>query len=432
MKLKFHRTIISMIMIIVMIAGMTQGMGGKAKAAVPGSYLLTFSTNGISGITNMPANLTIGAGSKFSIPSTIPKKSGCTFLGWSTSPSATKADPTYAPGKGDLTTNGSFTLYPVWKDSDGRIVYPIVITIKTYSGTYVGQIYIPSPRNVSVSELNSYVVNKKNRAVAAGYHRDWYDVNKKWFKSSVYVSKSTTVYYKDAPNRQTYQFIGADGKVITAASGNPYITLQTGDTFNSKIADPSVAYKVFLGWSLKKNPGPIDGLYMSDHVCFFEKDNPNEIINLYACCWDATSYSVKYRMNKTEVTNLYTAIHNLKLDIDKSDTQKIKNILSKAIPFAQKIKDVAALFLAKDIKSRLISLAVGWMLKGGESALSTKSDEYKALAKSDELMKNCKNSMGTYSEVLVTFDVKYTVPAAPNHINPTLDMGTTFMLPVAY
>jgi uncharacterized repeat protein (TIGR02543 family) len=516
MKLKFHRTIISMMMIIVMIAGMTQGMGGRAKAgtpgvykitfngdggtltttlkngvtvgagqlcsipsdkptrknytflgwstspnskvvdpnylpgmgnirlsgnitlyavwAGPGTYVISFRTNGISGISNMPVDFQIGAGCKYSIPSTIPKRYGFEFDGWSTSPTATKGDPAYAPGKGNILATKNLTLYPVWKFSDGGgVAYGIIITVKKKSNnTVVGQFSIPSPRNVSVSELNSFLVNKKNIKIPDGYHRDWFDVNQKYFNTSVYISKSTTVYYNDAPNRQAYQFIGPDGKIITASSGNPIITLQTGDTFKSKVNDPSAPYKVFLGWSLKKNGGPIDGLYMSDHKCFFEKDNPGQIITLYACCWNETSYSVKYIMNKTEVTDTYDAVHKMKNDIDSNDAKKIKNKLAEAIPFIQKVKDLVGLFVAKDIRTRLTLVVVGWVLNDGKAALSKDSDTYKALAKSDTLMKNCKNSMGANSEVLVTFDVKYKVPAEPNHIYPTLDMGTTFMLPTAY
>lgn len=511
MKVKIHRSIISMLMVIVMIAGMTQGMGGRAKAGTPGYYKVTFNGNGgtlttklkngisapsgtlyaiptdkptrtnytflgwstsstaktadpnyapgkgslrltqnltlyavwaggpgtyritydknsFSNVTNMPGSYSIPAGTKYSISTTIPKKNGCTFDGWSTSPTATKGDPNYAPGKGNLVATKNLTLYPVWKNSDGNVVYSIVITIRLKSNNaYIGEIYIPSPRNVTASELNSYVVNKKKKSTSAGYHRDWYDVSKKYFKTSVYVSKSTTVYYDDAPNRQSYKFIGPDGKELTDPSGKTIITLQTGDTFNSKVTDPSKDCKVFLGWGLKQNGGPIDGLYMSDHKCFFEKDNPGEIIYLYACCWDATHYKVKYRMNNSEVIDTYKAIHGLKNDIDKSDTQKIKSILKSDIDFVKKTKDVAALFLGKDIKTRLVLLGVGWLLNGGEAALKKESDEYKALKTADTLMRDLCNSMGANSEALVCFNVVY----KPGDTNPTLEGGKVYMMPIS-
>lgn len=74
-------------------------------------YTVYYSGNG-SGVTNIPANQTKTYGVTLSLDATRPERTGYSFLGWSTSSTATSA--TYLPGA-LYTTNASITLYAVWQ-----------------------------------------------------------------------------------------------------------------------------------------------------------------------------------------------------------------------------------------------------------------------------------------------------------------------------
>ena len=79
------------------------------KQVTVSSYTVTYNANGGSGA---PASQTAISGINLTLSSTVPTKSGYTFLGWSTSNTATTA--TYAKGA-TYTANVSATLYAVWK-----------------------------------------------------------------------------------------------------------------------------------------------------------------------------------------------------------------------------------------------------------------------------------------------------------------------------
>lgn len=73
------------------------------------TYTIKYNANGGSGV---PGNQTKTYGIALTLSSTKPTRTNYTFLGWSTSASATKA--TYTAG-GSYTTNASVTLYAVWQ-----------------------------------------------------------------------------------------------------------------------------------------------------------------------------------------------------------------------------------------------------------------------------------------------------------------------------
>ena len=82
-----------------------------AKIVSTGSktYSVNYNANGGSGA---PVSQTKYHGLKLMIPSIEPTRSGYTFLGWDTSPTATSA--TYQPGEW-YHTNANRTFYAVWK-----------------------------------------------------------------------------------------------------------------------------------------------------------------------------------------------------------------------------------------------------------------------------------------------------------------------------
>lgn len=84
------------------------------------SYTITYNTNGGSG---QPASQTKWHGETLTLQTTVPTKTGHTFLGWSTSSSATSA--AYAAGATVATSalNANTTLYAVWRIISYTITY---------------------------------------------------------------------------------------------------------------------------------------------------------------------------------------------------------------------------------------------------------------------------------------------------------------------
>ena len=82
---------------------------------------ITFNANGGSGAPSAQSFYTCHGTEGWWISSTVPTRSGCTFLGWDTSSSATTA--VYQPGDECLTTGTSTVLYAVWESESGVSVY---------------------------------------------------------------------------------------------------------------------------------------------------------------------------------------------------------------------------------------------------------------------------------------------------------------------
>lgn len=81
------------------------------ESNAPTTYTVSYNANGGSGA---PSSQTKTHGVTLTLSSTKPTRSGYTFLGWSTSSSATSAS--YSAG-GSYTTNASCTMYAVWSCS---------------------------------------------------------------------------------------------------------------------------------------------------------------------------------------------------------------------------------------------------------------------------------------------------------------------------
>ena len=81
------------------------------------TYTISYNANGGSGA---PSNQTKTHDVGLALSSTVPTRDGYTFLGWSTSPTATTAQ--YAAG-GAYTANSAATLYAVWKANQYNVLY---------------------------------------------------------------------------------------------------------------------------------------------------------------------------------------------------------------------------------------------------------------------------------------------------------------------
>lgn len=81
------------------------------------SYVIKYNANGGSGA---PGNQTKWKNQTLTLSSTKPTRTGCSFLGWSTSSTSTTA--TYSAG-GSYTENEAATLYAVWKANTYTVSY---------------------------------------------------------------------------------------------------------------------------------------------------------------------------------------------------------------------------------------------------------------------------------------------------------------------
>lgn len=129
------------------------------------TYTVSFNANGGSGA---PSSQTKTYGTTLTLSSTKPTRSGYTFLGWSTSSTATSA--TYSAG-GSYTANSGATLYAVWKLAYTAPSAPSSISITknsntsatvgwtnnaaTYGGLTGTKIYRETDGSLSSTNLNS-------------------------------------------------------------------------------------------------------------------------------------------------------------------------------------------------------------------------------------------------------------------------------------
>lgn len=97
--------------------GGTKSASGSIEVAAKPSYTISYNANGGSGA---PSSQTKWYGTNLTLSSSKPTRTGYSFLGWSTSSSATSA--TYAPG-GTYSANASATLYAVWKANTYTVKY---------------------------------------------------------------------------------------------------------------------------------------------------------------------------------------------------------------------------------------------------------------------------------------------------------------------
>lgn len=82
-------------------------------------YTVAYNANGGSG---GPSLQTKNYGEPLTLSLTTPTRIGYTFLGWSTSSTATVADSSYAPGK-TYSTNANLNLYAVWEAKKYSVTY---------------------------------------------------------------------------------------------------------------------------------------------------------------------------------------------------------------------------------------------------------------------------------------------------------------------
>ncbi len=115
--------------------GLDQNITLYAVWKVNATATIVYNANGGSGA---PGNQTVLPSSTVILSTTIPKKTDCAFLGWSTNSSATS--PTYYSGSvytvGAISSDTTITLYAVWHKIP-VYVYVNITDGKEYNGLYV-------------------------------------------------------------------------------------------------------------------------------------------------------------------------------------------------------------------------------------------------------------------------------------------------------
>ena len=170
---------------------------------------LYYDANGGSGAPSTQSYTGTSTSShSFTVSSTTPTKSGYTFLGWSTSSSATSAS--YTAGNSiSVSYNGSKTLYAVWQQNVTNY------TVTIYKGNWDSFKML----NVDSSKVTS---NSKTYTVAAGttIDVDWYGKSSESGSGTNYTY--TTTYDSSNYNMAASLYGSSLGDSVTVTSSKSY------------------------------------------------------------------------------------------------------------------------------------------------------------------------------------------------------------------
>ena len=182
----------------------------------PTTYTITYNANNGNGA---PSSQTKTQGTALTLSSTIPTRTGYTFLGWATSNNAAVAD--YTAG-GNFTTDANTTLYAVWK---------VVVPEKVLSNL---KVTAPPAKTVYI-EGTSF--DKTGMIIKAVYDNG----SEETLNASDYAvspnpltlgTKQVTITYLNKTAVQAVT-VNAKSPVSIAITKNPTTTFKIGNTFNA-------------------------------------------------------------------------------------------------------------------------------------------------------------------------------------------------------
>ncbi len=276
------------------------------------SYQISYNANGGSGA---PGNQTKYYNTTLTLSSTKPTKTGYTFLGWSTSSTATSA--TYQPG-GSFTSNANTILYAVWKanttalsvNSTNSAVISTGGEVKyfTYTPTTSGKYVIYSTCS---DDTKVYLYN------ASGHELDGDDDDGDGnnFRLEYNLTAGTTytygVRYYNSSKTGTISFKFGNVYTVTynanGGSGAPSSQSKDyGTDITLRSTAPTRTGYTFLGWSTSSTVS--SATYQSG-----SSFSNNANTTLYAV-WKASTYTVSYNANGgSGAPSSQTKIHGVKL-----------------------------------------------------------------------------------------------------------------------
>lgn len=328
------------------------------------SYTVSYNANGGTGA---PGNQTKEYNVNLTLSSTQPTRTGYTFLGWSTSSSATSAQ--YASG-GVYTANANVTLYAVWKvnqynisfDANGGTgapspqtkTYGVTLTLSSTRPTRTGYTFLGWSTNKTATSATYAAGGSYTANSAATLYAVWkintytvsYDAN-----GGTGAPSSQTKTYgvalvlsAEVPTRTGYTFLGwTSNKAIEAVEyekgdfyyfdssvtlyavwqintytisydanggkGAPSSQTKTHDVaLTLSSTEPVRAGYTFLGWSTNKDATSADYIAGGSY-------SANSDATLYAV-WEANTYTVGYDANGgTGAPSAQTKTHDVALTL---------------------------------------------------------------------------------------------------------------------
>ena len=244
------------------------------------TYTLKYNENGGGYSNNPPSSLTKYYGDSFTVTSICPKRTGYTFLGWSTSSTATKA--TYKSGN-TITATKNMTLYAVWQIKKFNVCYdvkggtggPVTTPINIeYGTTYTIPATVPTKPGHTFHGWST-----SSAATAVNYKPgDTITVKSKVYLYAVWKKNTYTL---------KYNVNGGGYKNNPPANQTKYYN----DKFVVTSIIPEKTGYSFVGWSTNKNA------IASDLSYYIAGNNitANKNITLYAV-WVKT-YTITYDAN---------------------------------------------------------------------------------------------------------------------------------------
>ena len=252
------------------------------------TYTVSYDANGGSGV---PDSQTKNYKETLTLSNTIPIKEGYTFLGWSTSKTATSA--TYGAG-GSYTANVSTTLYAVWSANSYAISYTLNGgTSGTYaptSGTYGSVVTISNP-----TKTVTVIGNANGTGATVGSNTSKAQTFAGWTASNL---NTSTAYYGTSSSLVTTSWSNSATKVTAqyfknlASSGNT-VTLTanwTAVSFNL----PTVTKTGYTcTWNTASNGS---GTSYASGASYTPSTTASSSVTLYAVCTSG-SYNISYTLN---------------------------------------------------------------------------------------------------------------------------------------
>lgn len=184
---------------------------------------LTYNANGGSGAPNSQSATIYNATTnyKFTLSNTKPTRTGYTFLGWSTSSTATSSS--YAAG-GSITLSDSDTLYAVW--SENKLTVNYYSNYATYAAFKGEEVSVSASTNVLVYSQDFYYDNAASSGLADIQNAEYVYISRIGYTPTGYWGTSTNggTLINQSTTYSTGQALAqAFGK--TLASGNASVNL---------------------------------------------------------------------------------------------------------------------------------------------------------------------------------------------------------------
>ena len=241
------------------------------------SYTLAYDANGGSGAPSNQTGSNTGTSPSytFTIPNTSPTRTGYTFLGWSTSSSATSAS--YSPGGSiTVTSSGTTTLYAVWKKNTYTVSYNAnggsgapASQEKTYNVNLTLSSAKPTRSGYSFNSWNTKADGTGTSYASGGT----YSANSDVTLYAIWTNNSRTVTYNangGTGGPATQQFISGSSVTLSSVA-------------------PSRTGHQFLGWSQSQSAATAS--YTAGGTYTF-----NDNVTLYAV-WAKQTYTISFNAN---------------------------------------------------------------------------------------------------------------------------------------